>query len=407
MSSDLRTDEDALLVLADLLAPDQSEASGSEPVEVLPRPQAYVVLPNLDRPRYVLPANAPAAAAAHLRTGSGAVGGLVAHAVARPAIRAGALRLAYRRTLTVPAGTRDHPTLADRISHELGLGPLAVSVAIGPPRPNRKPVIRLTDGRGRAVAWAKVGTSTHAAALVRHEDAFLTGPGPISLRQAGIDAPTRLAQFTWKGHPVVAVSALPARVGVRVRTLPLTAEAITAIANCDSVDEAPGPAVDSSWWKQVETELADVTGPRRRAAGRAAEAVFDQLRHVELRYGRWHGDLASWNAQWHDRRLLVWDWERTGDAVPVGFDALHESFQFHLFNAGLPVAAARQRATHTNRDLLRELGVPAAAAGPMTAGYCLTFALRLLEDARLTVLDPAAAEVLDAVLADLGRMGAE
>ncbi len=409
MSSDLRTDDDAVLVLADLLAaePGQEPTAGTAVAGAGPvADEAYVVLPSLDRPRYVLPAAAPRAAAAHLRPSRGFLAGVASHAVAGPAIRAGALRLASSRTLAVPAGPPGWLTLAARLSRELGRGPLALSIALGPPRPNRKPVIRLSDTDGHAIGWAKVGTSRHAAALVREEAAFLGGPGPGHLRQAGIEPPELLAHFTWKGCPVAVGSALPATVGTRVRPLRLTAAVIDAIAACDSAGERPGPAADSAWWKGIEARLDEVPAAYREAADRAAGAVLDRLGPIELRYGRWHGDLASWNAQWVGQRLLAWDWERTEDPVPVGFDALHQTFQFSLLRHRHPVAAARRATAEDNRALLAEVGVSPASAAAVTAGYCLTFALRLLDDARFASLDPAADAIVGDLLADLAGGGA-
>ncbi len=402
MSWDLRTDDDALLVLADLLASDRPGGDGDR------RPgddERYAVVPSFQHPRYLLPVASPTAAAAHLRAGRGLLSGLASHLLARPAIRAGALRLAARRSLAIPPGTPDHPTLAERLAAELGRAKVQLSLAVGPPRPNRKPVVRVADERGAVVAWAKVGTSAHAASLVRHEAEFLSGPGPGRLRAAGIETSRVLAELTWKGCPVVVASALPESVSMRTRPLELDAPTLTAIAACEDELDAARPA-DSAWWGRVETSVAEVEGPRRLAAHEAAEVVLQRLGEHELRFGRWHGDLAPWNAQWQDGRLLAWDWERTAAPVPLGFDALHQTFQVELAGRDATPGGARRAAVERNRSLLAELGVPPAAAGAMGDAYCLTFALRLLEDAGYAALHGGSLRLLDGLLDDLVRAGA-
>ncbi len=55
-----------------------------------------------------------------------------------------------------------------------------------------------------------------------------------------------------------------------------------------------------------------------------------------LRFGRGHGDWTPWNMRRLDGRLVVWDWERSRDGVPVGLDALHYGLLVALNARKLP-----------------------------------------------------------------------
>ena len=54
------------------------------------------------------------------------------------------------------------------------------------------------------------------------------------------------------------------------------------------------------------------------------------------RFGRGHGDWTPWNMRRVDGRLVVWDWERSRDGVPVGLDALHYGLLVALNARKLP-----------------------------------------------------------------------
>ena len=48
----------------------------------------------------------------------------------------------------------------------------------------------------------------------------------------------------------------------------------------------------------------------------------------EMEFGGWHGDWTPWNnARFDPDRIVLWDWERSGQPAPLGFDAIHYRFQ--------------------------------------------------------------------------------
>jgi hypothetical protein len=119
---------------------------------------------------------------------------------------------------------------------------------------------------------------------------------------------------------------------------------------------------DSGWWARLRARL----GPVRQAlAGRPGggvatlDAVLARLEGraaTRLAFGSWHGDWGPWNLRATQGRLLVWDWERSGDGVPLGFDLLHFGYQTALQGLGRPPHAAAAAARDRAAPHLAELG---------------------------------------------------
>jgi len=74
--------------------------------------------------------------------------------------------------------------------------------------------------------------------------------------------------------------------------------------------------------------------------------------------------------------VVVWDWERTADGVPVGFDALH--YRFHQALAGTKESSitALLGAAAATTPTLNALGVAEDAVPAITALYALEMHLR-------------------------------
>ena len=158
--------------------------------------------------------------------------------------------------------------------------------------------------------------------------------------------------------------------------------------------------LSSPWWDAVCERSASHA---KVAAAEQLEAcvknVARQLTNVRFRFGAWHGDLTPWNAEWVDGRLHIWDWERTGGPVPLGFDAVHAEFQVAHLRAGLPPAAAADRVLSAQGPLLELLGIPRADQRLLVNCYQLELSLRLLDAARygpIGGLGPLVNELLSA-----------
>jgi hypothetical protein len=103
----------------------------------------------------------------------------------------------------------------------------------------------------------------------------------------------------------------------------------------------------------------------------------------------WHGDLSPWNiAAGGDGRLLVWDWERFGTGVPLGFDALHHFFQSALRRMP-PQLAARACLARAGR-VLEPYAIAFGDARGTAAHYLVTLADRHDRDGHEPLGPPSA-----------------
>ena len=99
----------------------------------------------------------------------------------------------------------------------------------------------------------------------------------------------------------------------------------------------------------------DVHRPHIPPRTRRTERLQDQA-DTPLAFASWHGDWGPWNLRATADRLLVWDWERSGDGVPLGFDLLHFGYQTAFQGLRQPPAEAAARSLRRAAPLLAELG---------------------------------------------------
>jgi hypothetical protein len=325
----------------------------------VPASQRWGALPGLTRPRVLVPLASNRAAAEAVRQYSDGMTqrARLAKAAAGLALRSGALPAWLRRRglVVAAAGPAEGSLLGDHVPAVLGRADLAAAIVLGPVRPNRKPVVQLIGRDGRPVGYMKVGWNDLTRRLVRAEaDTLrrLAGAGPRTFT-----APDLLHQGSWEGLDITISSALPHRLWRRGRRYALPPVAVSGeIAALGGVGEAA--LGESGWWAGLPERLVAV---RRAVSG--AEAALDRVLErlaghagTRLAFGTWHGDWGPWNLRATPGRLLVWDWERSADGVPLGFDLLHFGYQTALQGLGQPPP----RAAATGRDRaaphLAELG---------------------------------------------------
>jgi hypothetical protein len=349
----------------------------------------WTAVPSAEQPRLLLPGGRPSAATRVLRRQL--TGQRLRTRVARTGLTlaSGSGVLSRLPGLRVSvAGPSGAPSIEDPLRDLLDVADLRVAMPIGPARSNRKPVLQVTDSRGRVLAFAKVGHTSLTKALVRREsEALSTLAGDPVL---GVRSPRLLGLLSWSGYDVLVIEPLdiPARRlsgdAARRRLLELVA-AVAEVGGRSTVRWAEHPHR-----ARLLERLAD--------CGELAACLRGELARIDPETqtptGSWHGDLNSGNLALVADACPVWDWERFESGVPVGFDLLHHDLHQSITVAGVPAAAAASRLLCGAARLLAPLGVGLDAAEAVARAYLVTLACRYLAD------DQAAAG------ADLGDVGA-
>ena len=224
--------------------------------------------------------------------------------------------------------------LADLLQREV-----RVSIFLGPPRANRKPVLQVFSTDGAFLAVAKVGVNELTSDLAKGEAAALRTVGERNFHT--VLAPRLLGEASRDGHTMVLQSPLEVPSG------PAVPERATLRAVFNEISRSGGVSTvslaASEYTEGLRRRVLQMTHDEMR--DRAA-AVLDDLtaRDMSLDFGAWHGDLTPWNLAAYGNRVLVWDWERFADGVPLGFDALHYTFLPRLKDGRLAAGKRRRRA---------------------------------------------------------------
>lgn len=289
------------------------------------------------------------------------------------AARLGLLTPVLRKRISVPRSYGDGPSLHEELEHLLGVAPLELAVAFGPPRPNQKPVVRAIDRRGRTVAFAKVGWNDLTARLVEQEASTLSRPAMRSLRHVMV--PEVIAVEEWAGFRLAVYAPLLGRPG---RSAP-TWQAFHEVARLWPTTRQPLADAPVTAWLRV--------WPVSEEAEKAAEVLseaLDRWGDVEVEVGGWHGDWTPWNTARHSHdRWIVWDWERSEGGVPTLFDLIHYRFQPRAVRSEYPAEELIEDLS-TQTPLGRDLSPTALSA--VVAWYLLAISRRHAGHAGLSQL---------------------
>ena len=246
-------------------------------------------------------------------------------------------------------------------------------------RPNRKPVVQLLGGDGRPVGYMKVGWNALTRRLVWAEADSLRRLAAAGSRS--FTAPDLLHQGHWQGLDVTISSALPHRLLRRGRRYALPPLAVSReIAALGGI--TVGPLAESGWWAGLQERLAPVGRALEGQAAATLDATLERLSaqaSTRLAFGTWHGDWGPWNLRTTAGPLLVWDWERSADGVPLGFDLLHFGYQTALQGLGQPPAAAAATGRDRAAPHLAGLGQQPGVAGLLRDLYLLERLCRAAE----------------------------
>lgn len=337
--------------------------------------ERYVLLPTPGDPRVVADADSTPAVAEALRRFAAArsLPGIVGSTVGRLAPIAA--KAAPGWALTMEPGRL---SLREHLSEALGRE-VRLSIAVGPPRPNRKPVIRCWVG-DELIAVAKLGPDPHTEAMVRNEAAWLQrlADEPID----GVRTPEPLHHGRYGDSELLVMSVLPlvSDAGVPFDQVPADRLAIF-VDRHHSADRGLGA---SSWWAELQSRLASLGD---HVVSDAIERARTDSAAGELETSAWHGDWSPWNVgRSTDGRWCIWDWERTTLGVPIGFDQLH---LHHQYGSGLDAADSvverlgidRSHLPLLRRLYLLELAARHAESGSLQSDRHQTVLQLLREDA--------------------------
>jgi hypothetical protein len=370
-----------LLDAARLCWPPPAEARVGRRDAVRPAGQVslaeFLVVPSADRPRLLVPAGAPRAAAASVNRFSHALGwrDRVVRTALMVALRSGALdtRAPDRLQVGVPPGLADEVrSLPEHLAGLLG-DDVVLSVGVGTPRANRKPVLQAISPSGRALAFVKLGDTAVTRDLLAAEAGALRRladrPPP------GIEVPRLLHSGAWNGVHLLVQSPLrtPVLPGARRSAPPVAAMRSLA----DTFDRGRLEVTRSPLWGSLTGAPALVRdGARRDLFARVVATLAERLGGIELRHSAWHGDWTPWNLVRTRTAVRAWDWERFAEGVPVGLDALH--YRASLRPGRQPWEAVLDQVTREAAATTAVMGVPEPEAGPVALVYLAELCRRYL-----------------------------
>lgn len=232
-----------------------------------------------------------------------------------------AKRLPLRRLAVV-----EDPQGIEAFLSDLLAIPIRMGVLLGPPRANQKVVLRIFDQSGKTLAFAKLAHNPLTASLIEQEAKALRLLSHLELKTFRVahirfygqwrDVPILVQSALMLAHPKSALQRptpqrLPIQVMAEIAALQGVSVSDTLPASLTEQILLPAPAI----WFGID--LTPVCTMR--------ELTLARSQGIPL--GSWHGDLGPWNMLTDGRETLIWDWERFGVGVPVGFDAAHHRVQ--------------------------------------------------------------------------------
>jgi hypothetical protein len=278
---------------------------------------------------------------------------------------------------------------------------------LGFPRANRKPVLQLLNpAGGEPLGFAKIGVNDLTRDLVDAEHRSLALLNQARL--AGVTVPRVLHYGQWRGLSILVLSALPMwahRRPLRRGQLSAAAAEVAGVGGLRS-----GPLAGEGYLEKLRTRLAKADeGPERSALDWALEVLAERVGGKVLTYGAWHGDFTPWNMASTSSGLLVWDWERFSNGVPLGFDVLHYWLQSQVGRSGRDPGASAIDCADRASCLLAPFGTDPGGARLTAVLYLVELAVRYLVDRQAEAGAPRGAPkawLIPAIAHEVTRMTA-
>lgn len=332
----------------------------------------YLLVPHAREPRLMLPAPRRAAAAAVMGFNKGrSRKAATLSRVLWAGLRSGAGVLLRDRLRVYGDGSGIEEHLGRVLGQEVVMG-----LHVGPDRANRKPVAQLLTPQGVTVGYAKIGFNPLTRELVRAERTALEVLAQRPLRTLRV--PRAVHAGRWNDLEILVLEPLP----VWNRQVP--ADPARLHAAMREVAEAGGVErhrlADSPYWKGLQERIAGVESPQAGGIRTALERLAAAHGDREMPFGAWHGDWTAWNMAVLPDTMLVWDWERFTQGVPVGYDAVHFQMWDALTEGGVEPRKAAADAVAAAPRLLASFGLDSSMSTVVALLYLAELGTRYLID---------------------------
>jgi hypothetical protein len=343
--------------------------------------ESYLVVPSLQRARFMLPLISRAARRSavlsynQLRSPGTR---LARRLLAAGLVAAAGPPLGERLHIQVKAAPEQTPRdqlLSAHLADLVGTRPLGLAVGIREPGPNSKPTVLCIDRAGAPVAFAKVGWNELTGELVTNEASALrlvaSSPG------SDFAVPELLHGGQWQGRQlcVTAPMARDMRKWTDQDSAPAisTTQAVAAVGT-----RTTNPLRDSEQIHRLRrvAQAPDWDADVRRAFTLLLDRIIDTAGTDVLHFGAWHGDWAPWNTGLDGGVVTAWDWEHFHHDVAVGLDVVNWHFRVALNLIALPVRAALEQAMTRSRPALAEVSGHPGFSKVLTALLALELTAR-------------------------------
>lgn len=328
--------------------------------DLRPGDEAYVVLPGIGRPRFLVPVSSSDVSAATLRLYNRmrSPRARAARSLFAVGFKLGLTQRLFRDRVIVRRRSTDR-SLVDHLREVFDQPGLVVAVGLRKRGLFTKPVLQLFSQGGQPVGYAKIGWNPTTQAAIRNEVATLDVVHRAGLRSFSVAGV--LYRGTWKELELGVIEPLPVQVRRHQpadRLPPL--EIVADIARGrGSRWETVG---DSAYWQGLKARLIQAASDLGEQDGAGLIHLADDIERTygdrEMEFGAWHGDLSPWNVAWVNRHLFIVDWEHARDDVPVGFDVVHFHFQVAFARDRRDVETAATTSLERSASSLAELGIP-------------------------------------------------
>ncbi len=353
--------------------------------------EAYSLVPSARRPRYLLPLLSRSAAAHSVRLYNSlrSPARRITRLIAGPLLQVGAVqpflrdRLYVHVSMDVPDAELSKVSLIHHLAQLLHQERVGALVSFGGSGPYAKPVIQIVSMGGTCLGFVKVGWDEVTTRLVANEARALQMCARGRLRTLRV--PQLLHSGKWNQLELSVASPLPEGV---LRYPPHT---LPPLEITEEICALTGSGDQPVW----QGTFADILRERTQQTWSGGSASHphplpDLLRWLQVRFpearlriGAWHGDWVPWNMATLGHDVYAWDWEHSGEAVPLGFDVVHFFFQSAFIRDGMGLTEAIERSKLASAEPLRRLGISDPLTGLVRGLYFAEVAFRAEEVMRL------------------------